>query len=589
MKKLSALLVSGVLLSGAALAQQVTRVSVDSNGVEGNRDSATPSISADGRFVAFESFATNLVPGDTNLQRDIFVHDRVSGVTSRVSVDSAGVQAIFSSAEASISADGRFVAFWSNANNLVPGDTNNAPDIFVHDRATGVTSRVSVNSAGVEGNNYSDAPPSISADGQFVAFWSFASNLVPGDTNNFSDIFVHDRATAVTSCVSSDPNGLPGNGFVSFPTISADGRFVAFGSDANRLVPGDSNLRRDVFVHDRASGVTSRVSVDSNGVQGNQNSSVAKISADGRFVAFYSVATNLFPDDNNGTSDIFGHDRATGVTSCASVNSDGVLGNGSSESPWISPDGRFVAFSSVSSNLVPDPTRQVRDGFVHDQVTGVTSRVSGVQGESGSIARSFSADNRYIAFWSLAGDLVPGDRQGWMDVFVREHLDPNSCRAGTVNANAGPVADVLLVNASAGDANRIVSVAQRDPIEIAVLFSPSGPAQARYVFWIWVFSPANALEVAAQGQVLGCTVNPSPFRRPAGPQPFRCLHGTGVPAAVCGSVRTLPSPARAPWTLNRPGGFTRPGVFTLQGILEDAGAGNTTGFSVTNAVILRVQ
>src|SRR5437867_824550 len=192
------LLLTGVLapLATPAGASPGTteRVSVDSAGTQGNSFSLDPSISADGRFVAFSSLATNLVPGDTNGAFDVFVHDRLTGTTERVSVDSAGTQGHGNSSEPSISADGRFVAFSSVATNRVPGDTNAAFDVFVHDRLTGTTERVSVASAGTQGNG-SSLDPSISADGRFVAFSSVATNLVPGDTNGKEDVFVHDRLT----------------------------------------------------------------------------------------------------------------------------------------------------------------------------------------------------------------------------------------------------------------------------------------------------------------------------------------------------------------------------------------------------------
>ena len=230
----------------------------------------TASISADGRYVAFSSDAPNLVPGDTNDALDVFVHDRETGTTSRVSVDSAGTQAEGVSGFTSISADGRYVAFGSRAPNLVPGDTNDALDVFVHDRTTGTTSRVSVDSAGSQAEGGS-AFTSISADGRYVAFGSAAPNLVPGDTNDALDVFVRDRETGTTSRVNVDSAGTQAEGVSGLgnrdSSISADGRYVAFGSDAPNLVPGDTNDAQDIFVHDRERGTTSRVSVDSAGTQ----------------------------------------------------------------------------------------------------------------------------------------------------------------------------------------------------------------------------------------------------------------------------------------------------------------------------------
>jgi Tol biopolymer transport system component len=244
------------------------------------------------------------------------VYDRQTGGTERVSVDSVGIEGNSNSWIAAISADGRFVAFESDASNLVTGDTNfcfgqSCRDIFVHDRQSGVTERVSVDSAGNQGNGFSDSA-AISDDGRYVAFTSFDSNLVPGDDNNAIDVFVHDRQSGTTERVSVDSAGVQSNGssgWMGGLAISGDGRHVAFFSDATNLVTGDTNGQRDVFVHDRASGVTARVSVDSADNQGNDFSSDPAISGDGRYVAFYSSATNLVLGDTNGVADIFVHDR----------------------------------------------------------------------------------------------------------------------------------------------------------------------------------------------------------------------------------------------------------------------------------------
>jgi len=307
------------------------RVSVDSAGNEANSESLNTAISADGRYVVFMSGASNLVPGDTNNTSDIFVHDRETGVTERVSVDSAGVQGNSGSGLfAAISGDGRFVAFDSHATNLVAGDTNGVGDVFVHDRQTGATQRASVDSAGNQGNGNSYDTTAISADGRFVGFKSQATNLLPGDTNDAEDIFVHDRdddgdgvfdepGAIATERVSVDSAGNQGDAGSGGPAISADGRYVAFYSYATNLVLGDTNGGWDVFVHDRQTGVTQRVSVDSNGNQGNGSSTGTAISPDGRFVAFGSNATNLVPGDTNGQVDVFVHERSIPVGGIAEL------------------------------------------------------------------------------------------------------------------------------------------------------------------------------------------------------------------------------------------------------------------------------
>jgi Tol biopolymer transport system component len=241
-----------------------TRVPVDAGGQQANSDSFEPAISAAGRFVAFASYASNLVPGDTNNDFDVFVRDRKAQVTQRVSVGPGGQQANGNSFEPAISADGRLVAFSSGASNLVPGDTNGTSDVFVRDRKAQVTRRVSVGPGGQQANGES-LKPAISAHGRLVAFSSGASNLVPGDTNGTSDVFVRDRVAQVTRRISVGPGGQQANGGSHSPAISADGRFVAFVSRASNLVAGDTNGASDVFVRDRVAQVTRRVSVGSGG------------------------------------------------------------------------------------------------------------------------------------------------------------------------------------------------------------------------------------------------------------------------------------------------------------------------------------
>ncbi|MFA4829231.1 MAG: hypothetical protein WC594_08430 [Thermodesulfovibrionales bacterium] len=342
-------------------------VSVDSNGKLGNGNSDDPTISADGRYVAFSSAADNLVQGDTNGKSDIFVHDRQTGETKIISKDSNGKLGNNNSYVPAISADGRYVAFRSLAGNLVQGDTNGKSDIFVHDRQTGETIIISKDSSGKQGNNHS-YEPAISADGRFVAFWSLASNLVPGDTNDKEDIFVHDRKTGETKIISKDSNGKPGNNFSRDPAISPNGRYVAFRSGASNLVPGDTNDKADIFVHDRQTGKTEIISKDSAGTQGTGPSSLPAISADGRFVAFESAANNLVPNDTNGETDAFVHDRQTGKTEIVSKDSTGIQGNGGRcFIPVISGDGRYVAFESDAGNLVPGDTNGKSDVFVRDR------------------------------------------------------------------------------------------------------------------------------------------------------------------------------------------------------------------------------
>jgi extracellular elastinolytic metalloproteinase len=418
--------------SACAAPPATERVSVNVAGQQSNSDSDSASISGDGRFVAFASRASDLVVGDTNQSVDVFVRDRETGATERVSVDSQGAQAASGGASPAISADGRFVAFTSDSPDLVPGDMNGVSDVFVHDRTTGATERVSVGGSGKQGNRASRLP-AISGDGRFVAFESGASNLVPGDGNGVVDVFVRDRETGATERVSVDSAGQEGDGRSDSCTISADGRVVAFQSEASNLVAGDTDGTQDIFVRDREAGTTEAVSYDQSGSPAGGVLAPA-VSADGRFVAFSSSFSGFVPNDTNGVLDVFVRDRATGEIERASVSSSGKqTGSAGARLPGISADGRRVSFRSGATELVPDDTNAAEDVFVHDRFTGRTERASvgstGAQANQRSLQDSvrgpaMSADGRYTAFSSSATNLVPDDTNGAIDIFVRDRGDP---------------------------------------------------------------------------------------------------------------------------------------------------------------------
>jgi hypothetical protein len=331
-------------------------------GPQGNGDSDLGfALSQTGRFVAFSSGATNLVVGDTNVVYDVFLFDRQTGTTTRESVG-LGVpplQATGSSTYPSISADGRYVAFESLAENLVgPGqDTNLRSDIFVRDRTLAVTERASVALAGFPTQPDGDSnKPSISADGQYVAFFSFATNLVAGDTNGATDVFLYDRTLAATTRVSVGPGGVQGDGnsVIFGQAVSNTGQFVAFESAATNLVAGDSNGVRDVFVRDRTAGTTTRVSVDNTGAQANGESRVSAISGNGRYVVFESDATNLVAGDTNGVGDVFVRDTVSGTTTRLSITSASGQPTTVSTEGAVSRDGTIAGFGSFGLEFVTD-------------------------------------------------------------------------------------------------------------------------------------------------------------------------------------------------------------------------------------------
>lgn len=415
----------GSLLASVALAQSTERASLSSSGVEANGTSGgRTSISADGRYVTFLSFATNLgLPSIVAGQ--CYLRDRLTGQTTPVSVDPSGAPANDFCLNSMVSADGRYVAFVSWGSNLVPGDTNDIYDVFVRDLQLGQTTRVSVDSNGAQGNGGSEEID-MTPEGRYIAFSSDAS-LVPDDTNDSRDVYVHDRQTGVTSRVSVSSFGAQAFVDCYGASISADGRYVAFSSGGQFLVPDDTNLRHDVFVHDGQTGETTRVSVDSSGAQGSGDSSDACISRNGRYVVFNTGAQNLSGTTTGGH--VVLHDRQTAQTVLISRSSNGTPGNQSSSSACVSSDGRFVSFRSDATNLVLGDTSPT-DVFVRDRYLGHTVRASvsnsGTGGDSTSEpwmylqSRWLSDDGRYVAFPSYSTNLVPGDTNGVLDAFVRD-------------------------------------------------------------------------------------------------------------------------------------------------------------------------
>lgn len=404
-------------------------ISADAAGVPADGSSGGTSISGDGAFVSFASDAANLVPADANGAYDIFRKDAASGDIILVSTDSNGAQADGDSGTSSTSGDGRYVAFWSEAANLVPGDGNGLKDVFVKDSMTGTTALVSARADGAPGNSGSDLP-SISDDGRYVAFRSTADDLIAGDTNGALDVFVRDTLTGVTALASAGEDGTPGDGpscDTYPPSISADGRYVAFESAAANLVPGDANGKRDIFVKDMQTGEIRLASSDTAGNPGDGGSLYATISDDGRRVLFRSIAGNLVPGDSRicdgvNCSDVFLKDLDTGSIIKVSTDAAGGDADAPAWDPDLSGDGRYAAFSSAASNLVPDDTNGTYDIFVKDVETGavllISKNAEGRSGNGWSIGPYLSADGLAIAFQSEAADLVPGDANAAADVLL---------------------------------------------------------------------------------------------------------------------------------------------------------------------------
>lgn len=464
------LLMVGLLSPEVALAHMpgiTQRVSVDGDGNQGNDASGISAISADGRFVAFGSTATNLIAGG-NLPFNIFVHDRLAGTTAVVSVSSSGRQGEGLSSAPDISADGRFVAFDSDAANLARGDRNGTTDVFRHDRATGETILVSIGTDGQQGASSSHAP-AISADGRFIVFHANAS-LVPEDTNNNTDVYVRDVQAGTTTLVSVSFDGTAAGNNTSFiQDISDDGSIVAFVSDATNLIPNDvEDFEANVYVRDLVAGTTELASVGTDGLRASVGFfDVPSISGDGRYVAF-STFTSLVPQDTRPFSlDIYLRDRLNSITELISLNSDQVPGDGRSEGPSVNADGRFVAFQSDSANFAsPDvPSGGFfpdEDIFVRDRQTGTTVRVSesstGEEGNARSLGPAISADGLVTAFSSDASNLVPGDTNSVTDIFVHDDR---------------PAADVSVVKSDSPD-----PVTRGSTLLYMIVVTNQGPASA---------------------------------------------------------------------------------------------------------------
>jgi Tol biopolymer transport system component len=389
-----------VVLIGCPVAAAYERIAIsrftlpEDDSLDDVSRGATAAISADGRFVAFSSGASDIVSGDTNGRADVFVRDRVTGTTELVSRPSGGGQADGASFLPAISADGRLVAFISDASNLVPGSSRGR-GVFVHERVTGSTEKVSNDSGRV-----TSEPPAVSADGRIVAFSAVVRPIGFAD-----DVLVRDRRTGELEAVSVAPDGSLGASSSFAPAISGDGQVIAFNSFAWNLVPGGGG----VLMRDRTRGATERVGASAPGGPA--------VSADGRFVAFFSHSREA-PGDSVAGSNIYLRDRVTGVTELVSVAADLAPAGGSCYWPDVSADGRFVAFRCE--------TDDGSDVFVRDRAAGTTELVSDLT-DGWADNPAISADGRFVLFESsrhVGSDDETGDDIYTSDLLVYDRVGP---------------------------------------------------------------------------------------------------------------------------------------------------------------------
>lgn len=402
-------LVLGFVNRGYASPGPNELASITGASTQGNGASGGTQLSKDGRYIIFGSSATNLVSGDTNTKRDIFVRDRTSGSTIRVSVDSSGGQGNGDCFDPRISADGRYVVFDSTATNLVasvPGGYT--AGVFFHDMSTGTTELI----ANATSSSFANGPD-VSDDGRFVVYSQ-------GPTaNSNGDVFVKDRLMNTTEQENTSASGTPAASGTSSDSayISGDGRYVVFRSDASNLVSGDINGKRDVFLVDRLGGHTIQdVTIGANG-----HSQSEQLSEDGNYILFDSLASNLVSGDTNNNYDVFVYDVKGATYTRASVTNSGAEGNNESDAAGISADGRYVAFDSLASNLVSGDTNGKFDIFIRDLTGGTTELVSqdsGVIGNGDSANAAISGDGKVALYQSDATNLVASDTNGVSDVFV---------------------------------------------------------------------------------------------------------------------------------------------------------------------------
>lgn len=466
----TAVLLAHLAVGASAAGQGVASVSRASDGGEANGASTSRSLSGNGELVAFSSLASDLLPVDGNGTSDVFVRNRATGELTLVSANLSGLPGNGASSAPALSGDGLFCAFVSSASDLVVGDVNGKQDVFLRDLMAGTTVLVSVSTAGAQGDGDSSGPW-VDWDGDTVAFASLARNLVFNDKNTFQDIFVREVAAATTTRVSVSSAGVEGNGKSLRATLTHDGLLVSFASAAANLVSGDGNNRSDCFVHDRASSTTTRVSVANAGHGGNDNSGDPEISGDGSVVVFDSVADNLVAGDTNRDSDVFLHDRATATTVRISVDDAGNEVDLDSVEASVSTDGNLICFASEATALVPGDANGVADVFVVERDRGLIYRISiavdGTEADAACNNPQICNDGYVAIFESTATTLTSGDAGGVRDVFAHATPEVRFTEYGSGLAGSGGYVPRLAGTGGRGNGDAGYSVAITDGIGFA--------------------------------------------------------------------------------------------------------------------------
>ena len=346
-------------------ASEVTRVSVSSSGEESDDYSYKPSVSWDWKYTVYYSNATNLIEWDTNYEYDVFLYNKDTNETSLVSKSSAWIQSNAWSKNPHINWSGTYVVYHSDSNNLVTSDTNWKRDIFLFNIETQETNLVSKSSLGTQWNGFSNNAI-INWDGKYIVYESTSSNLVVWDTNAKSDIFLYNRDTEETILISKSSTGVLWNNNSTNAFISWNGKYIVYESDSDNLVESDTNEKRDIFLYNIETQETTLINKSTSWIQANSYSYAPTISWDGKYIVYYSYATNLIEWSLNGFANIFLYNRETEETSLISKTSSGELWDGYSYFPYISSDGKFITFYSYASNFVIWDTNSISDIFVYN-------------------------------------------------------------------------------------------------------------------------------------------------------------------------------------------------------------------------------
>ncbi|MGZ6912601.1 MAG: TolB family protein [Acidimicrobiia bacterium] len=429
------------------------RVGLTTSGTQpGGGTTVGTDISPDGRFVVFTSDSPDIVPNDHNNAADVFLRDTKLGTTERVSIADNEGEGSFGGYGGLVSADGRYVAFSSDSDNLLAtADNNGSTDVFLRDRQLGTTTRVSVKNAGGEAND-SSYLQSMTPDARIIVFNSDADNLIGTTDQNFStDVYIRDRGANKTQRISVATDGTEGDLDSTYGSISDDGRYVAFLSNASNFDENDSGVFQDVYLRDRTAGTTTRLSALADGTEADSDSTNVIISGDGKVVVFDTDASNLLPvSDDNGATDVYAASVATGAIERISSRPDGGDASDFSFVAGVSDDGRYVFFQSGAKDLVGNSLLAATDGFVRDRTAGRTVLAATTQKMteplgpsadlSGSSPNAISGDGRYLLFSSTATDVMAdGDTNSTIsDVYLESNpvplvlgVTPNSLARGT--------------------------------------------------------------------------------------------------------------------------------------------------------------